>query len=351
MRNQMGTEGSRGREGHHTDAGDSGASIVVSPRLSCVWGVGGPQPPPLKSDGGCEARLWCMLNDCGKDSGNVGGSKCGNAKRDPDGDCESGMIQSCLKRGESGSVSRDSMEFMSRLPMEFLRKGLQAIGLAPPERDERSLGEKVRAGQYVPIAPHYSAELHNPVFDPPSEERAEVNSTTEVVSASIGESEECRRAKGLAAFGREIVKFHLPTPNGVELAFDFHLNGNGRKRNDIDGHKTREAIRLAFGHGASAASAAVGEFLPSKFPLHKSAAFGLKDGLACLYLDGSQTYETSFTETFAVESDAHRGAKFAVALMFYPDYPLQFNLLTLGHSSRFLAITLHDATQGGHRNA
>ena len=161
MRNQMGTEGSRGREGHHTDAGDSGASIVVSPRLSCVWGVGGPQPPPLKSDGGCEARLWCMLNDCGKDSGNVGGSKCGNAKRDPDGDCESGMIQSCLKRGESGSVSRDSMEFMSRLPMEFLRKGLQAIGLAPPERDERSLGEKVRAGQYVPIAPHYSAELHN----------------------------------------------------------------------------------------------------------------------------------------------------------------------------------------------
>lgn len=28
-------------------------------------------------------------------------------------------------------------------------------------RDERSLGEKVLRGQYVPIAPHYSAELHN----------------------------------------------------------------------------------------------------------------------------------------------------------------------------------------------
>ena len=101
MHNQMGTEDLRGREGRHTDAGDSGASIVVSPRLSCVWGVGGPHPPPLKSDGGCEARLWCMLNDCGNDSGNVGGSKCGNAKRDPDDDCPApcGMILSYFRRG------------------------------------------------------------------------------------------------------------------------------------------------------------------------------------------------------------------------------------------------------------
>jgi len=83
------------------------------------------------------------------------------------------------------------------------------------------------------------------------------------------------------------------------------------------------------------------------FPLHGSSSFGLKGGFQCLYLDGWQSYDTSFTP----ELEGLDMRAFTVSLAFFPDLPIQQNLITAGKSLRWFALTLRPVTREGGRRA